>query len=179
MKIVPGYGKPQEVVSLFTEYTEMLKAGEPAFREYLEIQHYDEELEHPEQKYAPPAGRLYLVYAEANEAVKAEAAKTDGMTEEVTAEVAAGCIALRRLDAERCEMKRLYVRPAFRGQKLGSRLVEQIIADAREAGYKSMLLDTLPFLKSALALYKAYGFCEIPCYNDSPLSSSIYMKLDL
>lgn len=175
MKIVPGYGQPQEVVSLFTEYTEMLKAGEPAFREYLEIQHYDEELEHPERKYAPPAGRLYLAYVAPNEVMKAGAAQTDGMTEEVVA----GCIAFRKLDDERCEMKRLYVRPEFRGRKIGSRLIEQVIEDAKEEGYKSMLLDTLPFLKSALAIYKAYGFYEIPCYNDSPLLASIYLKLDL
>ena len=91
----------------------------------------------------------------------------------------AGCIGLRRLDSENCEMKRLYVRPEFRGRQIGDGLVRRIIADAKETGYSHMLLDTLPFLESALRMYKRFGFYEIPCYNNSPMESSIYMKLDL
>ena len=76
-------------------------------------------------------------------------------------------------------MKRLYVRPEFRGRQIGDNLVRRIIADAKETGYSHMLLDTLPFLESALRMYKRFGFYEIPCYNNSPMESSIYMKLDL
>ena len=80
---------------------------------------------------------------------------------------------------QNCEMKRLYVRPKFRGQKIGNLLVEKIINDAKKIGYSHMLLDTLPFLKSAIHMYKKYGFYEINSYNDSPMDTSIYMKLDL
>ena len=76
-------------------------------------------------------------------------------------------------------MKRLYVRPEFRGKRLGNILVEKIIADAKEIGYSYMLLDTLPFLQSAIRMYKKFGFYEIERYNDSPMDTSIYMKLDL
>lgn len=158
IEILPAYDRPEEVRTLFGEYTDMLVAGDPSFREYLAVQHYDTELEDLEAKYGPPAGRLYL-------------ARCGGE--------AAGCIGLRRIDARRCEMKRLYVRPAFRGRRIGPLLVERVIADAREIGYAQMLLDTLPFLRSAINLYKKYGFYGIESYNDSPMDTSIYMCLDL
>ena len=86
---------------------------------------------------------------------------------------------LKELDSETCEVKRLYVRPEFRGLKLGNLLIQKIIDDAKEIGYKAMLLDTLPFLKSAIVLYKNFGFYEIPSYNNNPMDTLIYMKLDL
>ena len=76
-------------------------------------------------------------------------------------------------------MKRLYVRPQFRGKQIGNQLVQKIIEDAKEIGYSHMLLDTLPFLKSAIHMYQKYGFYRIESYNDSPMSTSIYMRLDL
>lgn len=76
-------------------------------------------------------------------------------------------------------MKRLYIRPKFRGKKLGEILVEKIITEAREIGYSHMLLDTLPFLQNAIRLYKKFGFYEIERYNDNPMDTAIYMKLDL
>ena len=91
----------------------------------------------------------------------------------------AGCIGLRKIDDFNCEMKRLYVRPYFRGKHIGDYLVRKIIDDAKKIGYKHMLLDTLPFLKNAIHMYKKYGFYEISCYNDSPLETTVYMKLDL
>lgn len=157
-ELVPAYGHTQEIGALFSEYTDMLVAGDPSFQDYLDIQHYDAELQDLRAKYGPPGGRLYL-------------ALCDGE--------AAGCIGLKKLDDRRCEMKRLYVRPQFRGRKLGELLVRQIIADAREIGYSVMLLDTLPFLEGALHLYEKLGFAVIDRYNDSPMDSSIYMKLDL
>lgn len=158
LKIVPAYDFPKEISTLFSEYTEMLIAGDPLFQEYLNIQNYDEELEHLDIKYGLPSGRLYLAFCDRK---------------------LAGCIGLRKIDDQNCEMKRLYVRPAFRGKNIGGKLIQQILKDAKEIGYSHMLLDTLPFLKSAIHMYKAYGFYEIPSYNDSPMNTSIYMKLDL
>lgn len=85
----------------------------------------------------------------------------------------------KKIDKQNCEMKRLFVRPAFRGKQIGNQLIQTIINDAKEIGYSYMLLDTLPFLKSAIHMYKKFGFYEIESYNDSPMSTSIYMKLDL
>ena len=158
IKIVPAYDYPQEVGVLFSEYTDMLIANDSSFQKYLDIQHYDEEVKHLDAKYGMPYGRLYLAYCEKK---------------------LAGCIGLRKIDEQNSEMKRLYVRPQFRGKHIGDRLIQKIIEDAKEIGYSHMLLDTLPFLKSAIHMYKKYGFYEIESYNDSPMSTSIYMKLDL
>lgn len=158
LKIAPAYDNAQAVETLFSEYTNMLIEGDSTFQEYLKLQNYDEEVKHLDQKYSLPYGRLYLVYCD---------------------DALAGCIGLRKIDEENCEMKRLYVRPQFRGQHIGNILVQKIIEDARETGYSHMLLDTLPFLKSAIHLYKAFGFYEIESYNNSPMETSIYMKLDL
>ena len=153
-----AYHDPQAVKALFTEYTNMLIDGDPLFKKYLIMQNYDEELNCLETKYGLPDGRLYLAY--------------DGGQ-------LAGCIGLKRIDQQSCEMKRLYVKPKFRGKHIGDILVGQIIEDAREIGYARMLLDTLPFLQSAVCLYRKWGFYEIPCYNNSPMNTSIYMRLDL
>lgn len=157
-EIVLAYDHPKEVESLFSEYTDMLIAGDCSFQEYLDIQHYEDELKELNKKYGCPWGRLYLAY------YKGEAA---------------GCIGLRKIDEQNCEMKRLYVRPQFRGKKIGNQLIQRILEDAKEIGYSYMLLDTLPFLESAIHMYRKYGFYEIESYNDSPMSTSIYMRLDL
>ena len=158
VKILSAYDFSQEIKLLFSEYTDILIEGDPSFKEYLEIQNYDDELKHLEKKYGLPYGRLYLVY----------------YNNEV-----AGCIGLKKIDEKNCEMKRLYVRPKFRGKQIGEQLIEKIIKAAKEIGYSYMLLDTLPFLKGAIYLYKKYGFYEIASYNNSPMDTSIYMKLDL
>ena len=153
-----AYDSPVEVGELFGEYTDMLIEGDPLFREYLSIQNYDEELKDLEHKYGMPDGRLYLAY-------------WDG--------VPAGCVGLRKMDEESCELKRLYVRPAFRGKKIGEQMMDRILKDAEAIGYRAMYLDTLPFLQTALHMYQKLGFYEIACYNDSPMDTSIYMKRDL
>lgn len=158
IEIIPGYNRIEEIKSLFAEYTAMLINSDDRMREYLAMQNYGAELEHLEDKYGLPAGRLYLALCDGN---------------------AAGCIALRKIDDELCEMKRLYVRPGFRGAKLGERLIEKLIADARGIGYRHMLLDTLPFLEAAIHTYKKLGFYEIPSYNDNPIDGSIYLRYDL
>lgn len=157
-EIIFAYDHPQEVGRLFSEYTNMLIAGDSLFQEYLNIQNYDEEVRHLEIKYGLPYGRLYLAYYEGK---------------------LAGCVGLRKIDEQNCEMKRLYVRPHFRGKYIGDRLIKKIIEDAKYIGYSHMLLDTLPFLESAICLYRKYGFYETESYNDSPMSDSIYMRADL
>ena len=156
--IIPAYDSLQEIGQLFTEYTDYLVEEDPSVKAYLQIQDYEKELSHLREKYGPPYGRLYLACVENRPA---------------------GCIGLRKLDAQTGEMKRLYVRPEFRGHRIGGQLIEKVIGDAREIGYTVLLLDTLPFLQNAIRLYQQYGFYEISCYNDSPLDSSIYMRLDL
>ncbi len=157
IKLIYAYSNKEEIRELFSEYTQMLIEGDPKFKEYLKIQNYDAELKDLEYKYGLPYGRLYLVYWDEN---------------------LAGCIGLRKIDNDICEMKRLYVRPAFRKKGIGDYLVKKIIEAAKEIGYSKMRLDTLPFLKGAEKLYRKNGFYEIPCYNNSPMDNSIYMQLD-
>ncbi len=156
--LIPAYDRGPEVCGLIREYIDAQLREQPNFRDYLTQQHYEQELLHPEQKYGMPDGRLYLLLCGSQPA---------------------GCIGLRKLDAERCEMKRLYVRPQFRGKGLADLLVRQIMEDARRIGYKSMLLDTFPFMKAAIALYRKHGFYEIPSYNGSPMEELVYLRLDL
>lgn len=153
-----AYEQEEIVRKLFLEYTKMLIDNDKTFGEYLKLQSYDRELNNLKEKYGLPFGRLYLAYID-NEV--------------------AGCIVLKRIDKNNCEMKRLYVKEKYRGKKIASKLVDKIIEDAKFIGYKYMLLDTLPFLKSAINLYKQKGFYEISAYNDSPMNTSIFMKLDL
>ena len=158
MVFVNGLEHPKEIGELFREYTDMLVENDPTFASYLVLQDYDGELRHLAGKYGPPRSRLILALENGE---------------------AAGSIALKEMDAERCELKRLYVRPAFRGRGLGRALTEMIVAAAREIGYREMLLDTLPFLQSAQRLYRSVGFREIEKYNDSPMDGATYMKLEL
>ena len=117
------------IMELATEEP-LLSQVREIFREYqaslgvdLCFQNFEEELATLPGKYAPPQGRLYLAYV-------------DGQL--------AGCIALRRFEENHCEMKRLYLRPQFRGQNMGKKLAEKVIGDARQIGYSQMCLDTLP-----------------------------------
>jgi GNAT superfamily N-acetyltransferase len=136
------------------------------FREYqaaigldLCFQNFDVEVANLPGVYAPPEGRLIFAYA-------------DG--------VLCGCIGLRQLDLETCEMKRLFVRPQFRGTGAGRLLTDRIIAEARAAGYKRMRLDTLPgIMDRAIALYRELGFTDIPAYYYNPVEGALFMELDL
>lgn len=158
LDIVSAFGHEDDLRALFTEYTDMLVETDPNFKAYLDFQHYDDELLDLDKKYGPPDGRLYIAYCDKEPA---------------------GCIGLKRLSDKDCEMKRLYVRPKYRGHGLSKKLIELIINDAREIGYRRMRLDTLPPLKSAIHIYKSLGFYETGAYIDSPIEDSIYMCLEL
>ena len=158
VQIIPGFDRQDQVRELFSEYTKLIIDSDSRYRDFLVMQNYENELLHPEQKYSPPKGRLYLAYCD---------------------QQLAGCIALRQLDETRCEMKRLYVRPRFRKQHIGSILVRRVIAEATAIGYKHLLLDTFPFLDVAVRMYERLGFRYIPRYMDSPIDSTLYMQLDL
>ena len=158
LEIKEGYKYKEEIKLLFNEYTEILINGDKTFKKYLKLQNYDNEIENLEEKYGKPEGRLYIAFY-------------DGKP--------AGCIALKKIDKDNCEMKRLYVRNEFRGKHIGSILTKKIIEEAKEIGYKHVLLDTLSFLENAINIYKKIGFYEIEQYNNSPMENAIYLKLDL
>lgn len=151
IEIRPAYDEIESIKALFTEYTQMLGVN-------LDFQNYDQELEHLPGKYSLPYGRLYMACADTQ---------------------AIGCVALRRINDAICEMKRLYVKPEFRGQKIGQLLADQIIQDAVKLKYDYMVLDTFTSLSSAVNLYKKLGFYEIEPYYQNPLENVIYMQLKL
>jgi len=137
---------------LFLEYARSLGFS-------LCFQNFDEELAELPGDYAPPGGRLLLALYEGQ---------------------LAGCVALHKIDLDTCEMKRLYLRPAFRGKGLGRALMETIIEQARRIGYRRMRLDTVePVMKDAVAMYRRRGFREIAPYRANPLPGTLYMELEL
>lgn len=158
VKLKLGYEYPEEVRQLFLEYTDTIISGDPMYKKFLQLQDYEKELADLSEKYGLPDGRLYIAYYD---------------------DKLAGCVALRKLDEDRCELKRVFVRPEYRGNNIGRKMIDQVIDDAKEIGYSKMVLDTLPFLKAALHIYKTYGFYEIDSYLYSPMSNSIYLQLDL
>lgn len=143
------------VRDIFVEYAGTLSVD-------LCFQDFDAELARLPGDYAPPRGALVL-------------ARVDGTV--------AGCCALRPMDSSdypnACEMKRLYVRKAFRGFGLGRQLAEAILDEARRAGYSAVLLDTLDDMEAARALYEDLGFEEIPPYYHNPHAGAHYLKVDL
>ncbi|HEY3928501.1 MAG TPA: GNAT family N-acetyltransferase [Candidatus Koribacter sp.] len=140
------------VRELFLEYARSLNFD-------LSFQHFDEELSTLPGKYSRPRGCILLAYSGGQPA---------------------GCIALRPFDATRCEMKRLFVRPAFRGLHLGDALIARFLHEARQGGYRSVLLDTVqPLMSTAIAMYKRLGFREIPPYCRNPVAGALFLELEL
>ena len=137
---------------LFLEYAQSLGMN-------LCFQNFEQELAGLPGHYAPPDGRLFL--AEYERAL-------------------AGCVALHKWEPGVCEMKRLYLRPSFRGKGLGRVLAEAIIAEARNIGYQRMRLDTIePIMKDAVEMYRKLGFQEIAPYRPNPIAGAMYMELQL
>jgi len=135
---------------LFLEYAQSLGFS-------LCFQSFDKELAELPGKYGPPSGRLLLAEYEGE---------------------LAGCVALRQLEDHICEMKRLYIRPQFRGKRLGRALADRILAEARQIGYQRMRLDTVePIMKDAVAMYSKLGFREITPYTVNPIEGALYMEL--
>jgi putative acetyltransferase len=123
------------------------------------FQDFERELAELPGHYTPPDGRLLLV-------------ECDGQL--------AGCVALHPWEPGICEMKRLYLRPAFRGKGVGRVIAETIIAEARNIGYQRMLLDTIePIMTDAVELYRKLGFREIASYRPNPAAGVVYMELQL
>ncbi|MCW5603860.1 MAG: GNAT family N-acetyltransferase [Burkholderiales bacterium] len=145
---------PEQVAAaraLYNEYAEWIGMD-------LSFQGFAEELATLPGAYTPPDGRLLL-------------AETDNEV--------AGCVALRPLERHVCEMKRLYVRPRFRGCGVGKLLVEHILKEARAIGYMIMRLDTLSFMADAVRLYEAAGFTRCTAYYETPISGTVFMELRL
>jgi ribosomal protein S18 acetylase RimI-like enzyme len=141
----------QIVKELFIEYAHSLNFD-------LCFQNFDKEVAGLPGEYAPPDGTLLLAKVNRKDA---------------------GCVALRKIDSSTCEMKRLYVRPEFRGRGMGRSLAIAVIREAIKIGYSSMKLDTVPSMKEAIPLYQSLGFREIKPYRLNPIENAIYMELDL
>ncbi|MEP6801233.1 MAG: GNAT family N-acetyltransferase [Acidobacteriota bacterium] len=146
--------RPEEIAdvrSLLLEYQASLDVD-------LGFQDFPEEVAGLPGAYAPPSGRLFL-------------AREKG--------IACGCIALQPIDAQTCEMKRLFVRPSCRNSGVGGVLVSRLLDEARGIGYRTICLDTLPSMTRAAAMYERLGFKEIPAYRHNPVPGSRFMALSL
>jgi ribosomal protein S18 acetylase RimI-like enzyme len=151
-------GKELNIIrDLFREY-------ETELNEDICFQSFEEELKHPLKKYGPPAGELLLAYWE----------------DEPDSYRVAGCIALTNMkEPGACEMKRLFVKPSFRKNKIGRLLIEGLLNSAKERGYKVMRLDTFLKLQAAIHLYKQFGFKNISAYYNNPLPGVVYMEKEI
>ena len=151
------------IVSAETE--ELLEKAREFFLEYafslgfdLTFQDFEQEMADFPDEYSAPHGCLLLA---------------------LYGEELAGCVALRGLGNGICEMKRLYVKPAFRGLKVGRALAEAIIKAGKDLGYTHMRLDTVPYMKEAISLYRSLGFTQIESYRYNPIEGATYMELAL
>lgn len=150
-KLITGQDMIEDIKKLFLEYSQSLEIE-------LTFQNFEEEFNALPGKYGPPHGALILVLVDNK---------------------AAGCIALRKISVGICEMKRLYVRDDYRGLGIGKKLVAMLIKKAKKLKYNYIRLDTIPSLKTAQGLYKAFGFYEIESYTYNPVEGAKFFELKL
>jgi GNAT superfamily N-acetyltransferase len=124
----------------------------------LDFQNFKDELKNLPGEYAPPKGCILMAFVGKD---------------------SAGCVALRQISNEICEMKRLYIKPLYRKKGIGRCLAETVIQNACGIGYKRMRLDTVPAMKAARALYASLGFKKITAYRYNPIDGAAFMELDL
>lgn len=141
----------RQVKALFLEYAESLEFS-------LGFQDFEEEMADMPGEYARPDGCILLALQSSK---------------------AIGCVALKKLEPDICEMKRLYVRPEFRGKRIGWKLSEMIIEEARKIGYKKMRLDTLSSMTEAISIYRSLGFYDIQPYRYNPFDDAVFLEMDL
>ncbi len=158
VEFIPAYDHAAELLPLYEEYAAMLLKTDPIFQVSLDQQNYDVELSHLEEKYGAPRGRIYLI-------------RIDGQV--------AGTVGMRCRTDTHAELKRLFLRPAFRGHNIGEQAVRRIMSDAKEAGYTHLMLDTLPGLKTAIKLYRRMGFTDRDAYYDCPVPNTIFLEIEL
>lgn len=136
---------------LFLEYAQSLDFN-------LCFQNFEQELADIQAQYGEPNGCLLLVK---------------------NGDDAIGCVGVRRWEGDIAELKRMYLRPETRGQGLGRRLLQTALDQARSFGYRSIRLDTLPTMQAAIALYREFGFTDIPAYRENPFEGTIYLEKQL
>jgi putative acetyltransferase len=136
---------------LFSEYAAAININ-------LDFQHFDNELATLQQMYAVPQGGIILC-------------------REAAAYIA--CVAVRKINEEVAELKRMFVQPQYQGKGVGKILLEKSLALARQCGYKKIRLDTLNYMRPAIELYKAHGFYEIPAYYHNPIATAVYFEKEL
>jgi ribosomal protein S18 acetylase RimI-like enzyme len=153
LKIIQAESESElnHIRELFKEYTDSLGFD-------LSFQNFEQEFAELPGKYASPQGRLLLA---------------------IDDDKIVGCVGLRKLEKNICEMKRLYIRPQFRGKKFGRTLAQKVVDEARLIGYKYMRLDTVPWMNEAIALYRSMGFNEISPYRYNPIKDTLYFELKL
>ena len=157
-EMISAVEMPDRLLPLFEAYQQWLIQNDPNLQIVLNGQGYDDELLHLQEKYGAPEGAIYILTADGEDI---------------------GCIALRKIDDTVCEVKRVFLQMDYRGRGLGKMMMEQVIGDARCAGYRKMVLDTLPIMTGACELYDRMGFVPTEKYNDNPLPYAIYRKLML
>jgi putative acetyltransferase len=139
------------IKSLFEEYASTLGFS-------LDFQNFADEINTINIMYSPPEGNVYLAFAD---------------------QTPAGCIAVRKLEKNICEMKRLYVKPKYRGFGIGKSLAQKSIQFAKESDYKLIKLDTVRSMSEAIGMYKKMGFIQTAPYNSNPLPDAVFFTLYL
>ena len=183
IQIIAANDRHDEVLGLMREYVDWLMENDEWMGEVLANQHHEDEVADFNTKYAPPEGRLYLALVNGEPAgcigltnITEQSQESDiaNISDQIseTAYTTNGPLFI-------CEGKRLFVRPKFRGYKLGKQLMDLIIADAKEIGYKYMRLDSFPFMASAVRMYDYYGFYPIGNYCGNPSPNAIFRELKL